>query len=115
MLDLIFVYGTLHPDRAPAEMRDIVEQLVPAGRATLRARIYRFQHYPALILDAKAEAVEGALFRVPNDALFAALDEYEGFMPDAHDNSLFIRKQVTVLLTSGQPEQAWVYEYAQAV
>jgi hypothetical protein len=43
------VYGTLHPDRAPAEIR----RLIPLGPATILGTLHNLGEYPALILNGK--------------------------------------------------------------
>ena len=112
MAEALFVYGTLHPDRAPAEIADLVRELAPIGEGTIRARLHRFREYPAIKLDSKnGSRIPGHLFLVPDDAALQQLDEYEEYYPTALDKSLFQRKPVQVRMNDGSKVQAWVYEY----
>lgn len=109
--DLIFVYGTLHPDRAPEEIVRVARRLELIGEGKIAARKYQFRHYPAIVLDAAGE-VAGHVFRVPDTALWADLDAYERYHPTRHDTSLFLRKRATVTMADGSALEAWVYVYA---
>ncbi len=73
MSDLLFVYGTLHPDRAPAEIAHAARQFELVGEGAIRARRYEFGRYPAVVLD-EADLTYGHLFRVPQ-ALWPVLDD----------------------------------------
>ncbi len=46
MPELLFIYGTLHPDRAPREIAAAARRLEFAGRGTIRARVYNLGAYP---------------------------------------------------------------------
>jgi len=109
--DLIFVYGTLHPDRAPTQIARVARQLQLLGEGSIGARRYQFRDYPGVVLDPAGE-LAGHLFRVPDPALWAELDAYEGFYPARPDTSLFLRKRTVVTMADGSTVEAWVYEYA---
>lgn len=112
--DLIFVYGTLHPDRAPAEIARAARQLELVGDGTIAARKYQFRNYPAIVLD-PAGTVAGHVFRVPEPALWTELDAYEQYHPARPDASLFVRTRTTVTMADGSTVEAWVYEYARVL
>lgn len=113
MSESLFVYGTLHPDRAPSEIADVVRQLEPIGKGSIRARFHRFREYPAIKLDPRArKKIDGDVFRIPDDASLKQLDEYEEYYPAAPLKSLFTRRLVNVRLADGSEIEAWVYEYA---
>lgn len=84
----LFIYGTLHPDRAPREIAEAARRLIPIGSATIRARIYNLGPYPGAILDDAAPPVAGTLFRVPDTVTLAQLDAYEDYRPADPINSL---------------------------
>jgi gamma-glutamylcyclotransferase (GGCT)/AIG2-like uncharacterized protein YtfP len=111
MPDLLFIYGTLHPDRAPAEIAATARRLQPHDRGTIRARLYNLGAYPAIILDEAAAEVPGEMFLVPDAITLAALDAYEDFRPDDPTSSLFLRTKAIVTLDDGSPELCWVYVY----
>jgi hypothetical protein len=67
MTELIFLYGTLRPGRAPEGMAGAVARLVRAGAGTIRARVYELGAYPGAVLDEFA-SLSGELFLVPDEA-----------------------------------------------
>lgn len=113
MAQHLFVYGTLQPDHAPAEIAPAIRCLQEVGRAQVRGRLYDFGDYPGAILDPSSETpVHGRVFTLPDDpALMSTLDAYEGFDPADPANSLFSRTRTRVQLTDGQEIEAWIYVY----
>jgi gamma-glutamylcyclotransferase (GGCT)/AIG2-like uncharacterized protein YtfP len=110
--ELLFVYGTLRPGRAPAEIAAIVDLLTLVGEATLRGRLHDFGAYPGIVLDANADDVPGVLLALPEDPnVLARLDAYEGFMPAHPEISLFRRVKTAATRTGGEPTPCWVYLY----
>jgi len=122
----LFIYGTLHPDRAPREIAHVVRKLKhlgPAtGKATIRGRLLDLGEYPGLLLEDDAKPppdatacgnVPGDLFEVPDLATLAALDAYEDFHPEDPAASLFLRVEATATLSDGSPLRCWVYVYNQ--
>ncbi|HEY5054569.1 MAG TPA: gamma-glutamylcyclotransferase family protein [Acidobacteriaceae bacterium] len=122
---LLFVYGTLHPRRAPREIAAVANRLKPigpaTGRATIRGRLLDLGNYPGLLLakpcdpetepDSEASNIPGHLFEVPDLATLAALDAYEDFRPGDPAASLFLRVEATATLGDGSTLRCWVYVY----
>ena len=104
MPDLLFIYGTLHPDRAPAAIAPTARLLKPFDRATIQGRLYDLGPYPGVVLtDDPADIVPGELFQLPDDpAILARLDDYEDFRPSDPAGSLFLRQQVLATLCSAR-------------
>ena len=112
MPELLFIYGTLHPDRAPAEIADVARRLKPIGPATIRGRLYDLGAYPGVVLgESAAETVAGELFAVPEAETLSYLDAYEDFRPGDPANSLFLRVQTTATLSDSSQQSCWVYVY----
>ena len=112
----LFVYGTLHPDRAPEAMRSVVARLRHAGSGSVQGRLLDLGAYPGLVLDGELRPVRGEVFALPEDAeTLPALDAYEGFDPADEAGSLFVRRLCAVTLEGGSEEQHWVYVYNRAV
>jgi gamma-glutamylcyclotransferase (GGCT)/AIG2-like uncharacterized protein YtfP len=111
MPGILFIYGTLHPDRAPAEVAAFARRLKPIGPATIRGHLYNLGSYPGVILDSAAPPIPGELFAVPDAETLAALDVYEDFRPDDTDNSLFLRVETTATLPDGSFLTCWIYVY----
>lgn len=115
MPELLFIYGTLHPDRAPREIATAVRRLTPIGRATIRGHRCDLGEYPGVILDSTGTQVDGELFTVPDDTTLAALDAYEDFHPDLPAASLFLRVETTATRPDGSIVTCWVYVYNREV
>ena len=113
MIERIFLYGTLLPDHAPAEIADIAQRLRPVGRAFVRGRLYDLGEYPGAILDPSSDTmIVGKVFELPDDrGMPAKLDWYEGFDPSEPDGSLFVRMKSSVTLDEGGELQCWIYVY----
>ena len=107
----LFIYGTLHPDRAPAEIAAVARRLTPLGPATIRARVYDLGEFPGAILDPDAPPLAGQLFAVPDAETLAALDRYEDYRPADPDASLFVRVATAATLPDGSPQPCQVYVY----
>jgi gamma-glutamylcyclotransferase (GGCT)/AIG2-like uncharacterized protein YtfP len=112
MAERLFVYGTLHPDRAPREIADLVRRFEHIGEGTVRGRLYDLGSFPAIILDRKSGPIRGEVFAVPREPnALARLDAYEEYSPEAPDDSLFLRRKTKVTLDDGSAAQCWVYVY----
>jgi gamma-glutamylcyclotransferase (GGCT)/AIG2-like uncharacterized protein YtfP len=111
----LFIYGTLHPDRAPAGVALYARRLTLIGAATIRARLYNLGAYPGLILDHDAPPVPGELFSVPDVETLAQLDCYEDFRPDDPAASLFLRLEATATTPNGAHHPCWVYVYNRSI
>jgi gamma-glutamylcyclotransferase (GGCT)/AIG2-like uncharacterized protein YtfP len=107
----LFAYGTLLGGLRPAAIARVADRLAVVGPATVRGRLYDLGEYPGLVLDPAANDVHGAIFTVPDDAVLAALDAYEGFEPDRRDRSLFVRTRVVATLADGRSCDSFVYVY----
>ncbi len=108
----LFVYGTLRPDRAPADLAGTLGLLRPVGTAVLRGRLHDLGAYPGVTLPGDEE-IQGQLFALPEDesAVWPALDAYEDFWLENPAGSLFVRAAQQVSLADGTSVMAWVYLY----
>jgi gamma-glutamylcyclotransferase (GGCT)/AIG2-like uncharacterized protein YtfP len=110
-ISLLFVYGTLHPDRAPAEMLPTVSRLKVIGPATMTGTLHNLGPYPGVTLPG-TQIIPGHLFQLPEDsAVLAVLDTYEGFDPRHPETSLFLRIEHIATLPTGTHEPCWLYLY----
>src|SRR5690348_2126047 len=112
MADYIFFYGTLLPERAPAEISGAVQRLKRVGRGVVKGELFNLGAYPGAKLDPGARTtIKGEVFEIPSDrSLLRELDRYEGFQPSRRANSLFIRKRFPVRLHD-RTLRCWIYEY----
>ncbi|MEO6725609.1 MAG: acetylornithine/succinylornithine family transaminase [Blastocatellia bacterium] len=113
MSEYLFVYGTLQPASAPAEVKDIVGRWRRVGSATALGQLYDLGEYPGAVLDAGTSTrIIGEVFELPKDpGVLATLDEYEGFDADAPQESLFQRVKTEVKLAEGGKQEVWIYVY----
>jgi gamma-glutamylcyclotransferase (GGCT)/AIG2-like uncharacterized protein YtfP len=112
MSEQIFVYGTLHPERAPKEIKNVVSKFKPVGKGTIRGRLVDLGEYPALKLTKTKSRVEGNIFALPEDpSALRALDKYEEFVPGNPGKSLFVRVKKMVTFANGERKFCWVYIY----
>ena len=115
--DLLFVYGTLHPDRAPAEIASIVRRFRPISPATILGRLYDLGPYPGVHLDVPdPDPVPGHLFELPEGpTVLPALDAYEDYDPASPETSLYLRQRTSASLPDGSSTECWVYVYNQPI
>jgi gamma-glutamylcyclotransferase (GGCT)/AIG2-like uncharacterized protein YtfP len=111
MSALLFIYGTLHPDRAPREIAAAARRLKSVGPATIRGHRFDLGEYPGVVLDATGPPISGELFTVPDAVTLAALDAYEDFRPADPTGSLFLRVETTAATPDGSLLTCWVYVY----
>ncbi|HEX8912786.1 MAG TPA: gamma-glutamyl-gamma-aminobutyrate hydrolase family protein [Humisphaera sp.] len=112
-MNLLFVYGTLTPGRAPDCVADLVARFRPLGPATVRGTLFDLGSYPGLALGGDG-VVRGTLVEVPaaeDDALWRRLDAYEGFDPCFPAGSLFRRVGAVAALEGGRTVQCQTYIY----
>jgi gamma-glutamylcyclotransferase (GGCT)/AIG2-like uncharacterized protein YtfP len=111
MKDYLFVYGTLLPDRAPEEVRDVVARLTPVASGYMLGRVYDFGEFPGAVYDsAAATRVFGRVFELPGgEASLQQLDAYEEYRPNDLEHSLFVRQRLPITLADGSELLCWVY------
>ena len=109
----LFVYGTLHPDRAPEEIADIVRRFEIVGKGTVPGTLYDLGAYPGAVLNESGQRrISGTVFRLPEGGdVLSRLDAYEEFDPGAPERSLFIRRPCSVQLSDGPRLPCWIYQY----
>ena len=113
MKEYLFIYGTLLPDHAPAEIGGIIGQLRPVGPASVPGYLYDFGQYPGAVLNNSARTrIAGQVFELSQDGgVLKALDSYEGYKPDDLQHSLFIRERAMIALDDGEILSCWIYLY----
>ena len=113
MRELLFIYGTLHPDRAPAEIAEAVRTLTLVGPATVRGTLVDLGEYPGLLLTDAPTQVPGQLFALPQPsaATWALLDAYEDYRENDPSGSLFLRRKTVATMPDGTGVACWLYLY----
>jgi gamma-glutamylcyclotransferase (GGCT)/AIG2-like uncharacterized protein YtfP len=108
---LLFIYGTLHPERAPHAIMEAARRLRPVGAGSVRGQKIDLGEYPAVVLDDAGGEVAGEVFEVPDAETLAALDAYEDYRPNDPEASLFLRVETPVTMSDGALKTCWVYVY----
>jgi gamma-glutamylcyclotransferase (GGCT)/AIG2-like uncharacterized protein YtfP len=113
MPDHLFVYGTLLPELAAPERREVLRRCASVGRGSLPGRLHDLGRYPALVLDHAAPGrVVGQVLRLPERGdVLGELDGYEGFDPADPAGGLYLRLPYDVDLDDGSRLACWVYVY----
>ena len=103
----LFSYGTLLPNRAPAEIAPVVRRLRRVGRGRVHGRLYDLGEYPGAVLSKSGPVIAGEIFELPDDPdVLEKLDQYEGFDPAREQGSLFVRKKRLVNIDNGKESGA---------
>lgn len=86
------------------------------GSATFQGKLFDAGSFPAAVAaDSESHKVHGELYEVDDsDSLFSQLDPYEGYEPQNHTESLFLRQKVIVQLKEKEVG-AWIYLYNRPV
>lgn len=113
MSEYLFVYGTLLPGAAPAEIAEAASQLRVVGRASVKGSLYDLGDFPGAILEvASGRRIAGTVFALPeNPSVLRALDDYEEFNPAPVAESQFLRVRAMAELDSGAALECWIYVY----
>ena len=109
----LFLYGTLLPGHAPAEIAPAVAKLRRLGAGTTRGLLYDLGEYPGAVLDDSAGGhIHGTIFELPRaKEVLSALDTYEDFDPNEPQSSLFVRILQPITLPNGELLECWMYVY----
>lgn len=112
MTAYLFVYGTLmshigHP------MHDVLARGAErVGEGFVQGRLYDLGRYPGLVLSAAADdRVVGEVYRLRDDDVLRALDDYEGCGEGAAEPTEYVRRIAAVAVADGGTLDAWTYTY----
>jgi gamma-glutamylcyclotransferase (GGCT)/AIG2-like uncharacterized protein YtfP len=111
MTDLVFFYGTLMSGFKRQGRARVDLALEPVGHGWIQAVLFDLGIYPAAI-PATDSRVRGEVHRLLQaDVVLRALDEIEGYRPEAPDASLYLRREAQATLDDGRVADVWVYFY----
>jgi gamma-glutamylcyclotransferase (GGCT)/AIG2-like uncharacterized protein YtfP len=104
LVDRLFVYGTLRLGSKNEQAERLAKTARHMGAATIRGRLYRVAHYPALAPALSEEdRVKGDVFEGVTAELLQWLDEYEG--------TEYERQVAEVTMQDGRTLAAFFYCY----
>jgi len=112
-VDHLFVYGTLRRD-AKHEMYHLLARHAGfVGDGVFQGRLFDLGDYPgATPSDDPSDQVRGEVYALQDaDRVLAALDVYEGCIPDKLSPTEFRREIVEITLDAGMKESAHIYLY----
>jgi gamma-glutamylcyclotransferase (GGCT)/AIG2-like uncharacterized protein YtfP len=111
--DLLFVYGTLMRGFEHPIAKLLQNGADFIGAARCRGRLYRVQHYPALVLSDDADdAVFGEVYRLRSPGeLLRQFDMYEACGEGFAEPTEYVRQVLPVTLDDGAVSEAWTYVY----
>jgi len=109
--ELAFFYGTLMTGFDRRRRLGLDSRMSFRGRGWIEGALYDLGLYPAAI-PTPGRRVHGEVFElIDPQAVLPALDEVEGYRPDAIDTSLYVRRKTAVHLDDGTETEGWVYFY----
>jgi gamma-glutamylcyclotransferase (GGCT)/AIG2-like uncharacterized protein YtfP len=109
--DLVFFYGTLMSGFDREGRARIEARLLPQGRGSIHATLFDLGMYPGAIPSTEGRVWGEVYLMLDVDAVFAVLDEVEGYRADEPDASLYRRVVTDVTFQDGRVADAWVYFY----
>jgi len=117
MSEYLFVYGTLLPGTAPAEIATAASQLRAIDHGTVQGTLYDLGDFPGAVLESvSGRRIFGTVFALPeNPEVLRELDAYEEFDPAAPGQSQFLRVRAVARLVSGAKRDCWIYIYNQGL
>lgn len=113
MIGALFVYGTLMRGERNHSRLAAASRI---ERGSTSGRLYALpEGYPALIVAAGPDLVEGELFCFDAiDAVLADLDPFEGYDPADPEHGLFVRRVVPVRTETNRAVDAYAYVMPEA-
>lgn len=109
----LFVYGTLRKEFGLQLTKEIKDNIIYTGGATINGKMYDIGEYPAALPSANEHSkIVGEIYELKHPRkIFRLLDEYEGYDRKHLSQSEYYRKKETLELETGEKIQAWVYWY----
>ena len=102
---LLAVYGTLRRACGGLGRLDVDDRVAFVGECRFEGVLYDLERFPGAVPG--GEDVHGDLFRLRDPQVWGVLDRYEGYEADREDESLFVRRQISLQAPSNCT--AWVY------
>jgi gamma-glutamylcyclotransferase (GGCT)/AIG2-like uncharacterized protein YtfP len=113
----LFVYGTLRRSFQHPLAELLARHAKFVGRGIFQGRLYDLGSYPGVISsDNAADRVHGDVYELHQASrLLGQLDYYEEYHPGRPQQSLYLRKAVSIAVPAQPPLQAWIYLYNRSI
>ena len=109
----VFVYGTLRSACETGAHKQYLKGADFISPAKIRGQLYMVGYYPGLVLSETEHWAIGEIYLLEDEAQLHDLDVYEGCAKKSPQPHEYERRMTQVLLTSGEPMNAWAYLYKQ--
>ena len=109
----VFVYGTLRSACETGAHKQYLRGADFISPAKIRGQLFMVDYYPGLVLSETEHWAIGEIYLLEDEAQLHDLDVYEGCAKKSPQPHEYERRLTQVLLTSGEPMNAWVYVYKQ--
>lgn len=112
MLDKIFVYGTLLKQAGNMMATYLKTNGEFLGEAMMPGLLYKVDFYPGALYDPELDRmVIGEVYQLKGvEKVLEVLDTYEGYDHEDDESSLFVRREVRVLM-GAETISCWAYLY----
>lgn len=104
---VLATYGTLMRIFGGCERLGVADRVSFEGACRFVGVLYDLGRFPGAVPG--DDTVHGELLRLHDPQVWSVLDRYEGYDAERENDSLFVRRQVTLQRPAGQT--AWVYWY----
>lgn len=104
---LLATYGTLRRAFGRQETLGVADALSFVAPCRFEGVLYDLDTFPGAVPG--SGTVRAELFRLRSVDVWTILDQYEGYVPAAEDQSLFVRRRTPLCTPAGRT--AWVYWY----
>lgn len=109
--DYVFVYGTLRSACETGAHKEYLRGADFISPAKVRGKLYMVDYYPGLVLSETEHWAIGEMYVLENEAQLHDLDVYEGCAKKSPQPHEYERRLAQVILSSGEPVNAWAYIY----
>ncbi|MFK7898285.1 MAG: gamma-glutamylcyclotransferase [Myxococcota bacterium] len=116
--DWIFFYGSLMRGLGALDEIPSKSALRYIGPGQVRGRLYDLGPYPGLLSGDRGDFVRGELHAILDCGVIEELDHFEGFVPEAPEDSLYLRRKVRLAppidnerIDVHPAPKVWVYFY----
>ena len=106
-VSFLVTYGTLMRTYGNLDAFGLEKSLTFLSRCQFKGELYDLGSFPGAVPG--SDVVYGELFRLTSPNVWDVLDDYEGYVPNQEEASLFVRRKVS--LQQPADRLAWVYWY----
>lgn len=111
--NLLFAYGSLRRGSGHPMQSVLSNNAGYIGEAAFQGKLFLVEDFPGVVPSSDpGDIIKGDLYELRSKEILSKLDRYEGFDADRKEESLFLRKLMTVrLLPQEKDIIAWIYIY----